>query len=461
PPPEREVIVVLEAPEGSGLRHERPAILRVVDATTGAGVADAEVTGPGATERTDADGFCELPRDGGKPRAWTVTAEGYAPEVAGGIGAGATVGVVPGRPLAIVVRDTFDRPVPGARIALVGWLQRERFGGLPAAPPDFELQRITAGSDGQGRFAAVEGVEHLRVSAAHHLATEIPIRAVPAGPDGLVVRLRQWPGGDYEPQSPREPSGAEILVRDAGSLAPVAGLALQLESFEPPVRRFSARTGADGVARVRCPPGEYGCLPAGPFTSHTFARIHVAAGAEQTRFLVRARRNPTVSFEIAELPADATVLCAVDGAQREVLVDEPMAVRGGLPMILIAQGGGSENVWRIDPVAADDAHRAFQRSWRPHTAERPAPVSRRPRVRAESAGTVLVDIRDPKGRFLSGRASVDGRWAGRGSRITFRRIPAGPHRVVVWAEGREVLVRPVTVLPGKTVRLLARLRPLE
>ncbi|MHC5020730.1 MAG: hypothetical protein ACYTGX_11575, partial [Planctomycetota bacterium] len=38
PPPEREVIVVLEAPEGSGLRHERPAILRVVDATTGAGV---------------------------------------------------------------------------------------------------------------------------------------------------------------------------------------------------------------------------------------------------------------------------------------------------------------------------------------------------------------------------------------------------------------------------------------
>jgi hypothetical protein len=202
-------------------------------------------------------------------------------------------------------------------------------------------------------------------------------------------------------------------------------------------------------------------VPAGPFSSHTFAQIHVAAGAEQARFLVRARRNPTVSFEIAGLPADAMVLCAVDGAQREILVDEPTAVRADLPMVLIAQGAGSENVWRIDPVADGDAHRAFQRTWRPHTADRPAVRSRQPRVRVEAGGTVLVDIRDPKGRFLSGRASVDGRWDGRGSRITFEVLPAGPHRVVVWAEGREVLVEPVTVANGTTVRVLARLRPLE
>ncbi len=460
-PKRDEAIVVLEAPAGSGMRRERPAILRVVDWHTGRGIAEAEVEGPGATERTDTDGFCELPRDEGDARAWIVTAEGYAPAVANGIGAGAVVRLSPGTALRVRIVDTLDRPVTGARVALVGWLKTTSHRASGARPPDFELHRTTTGLKGWGEFAAVTGREYVRASAARHLTAEIAIEAMVAGPDGFVLRLRQWPGGEFAPQSPQEPAGMEIQVRDASTLAPVAGLPLRLESFETDGALFAARTGPDGIARVRCPAGEYGCEPQSPFASHSFERVHVDASTDRRRFLVRVVPNPTVAAEVQGLPAETMLTYAVSGAQRESRVGVPVAVRPGLPLVVSVAARGADNAWSVDALARNETHRSVQLTWRAHTATRPRAAAPAGRPPESEVGVLLVDVRDAKGRFCSGRVSLDGRWSGRGSRITLPRVDAGPHRVVVWADGREVLVQPVTVVAGERVRLLVRLRRLD
>lgn len=458
PHPRAEPIVVLEAPEGSGLRRERPAILRVIDAASGHGIEGATVDGPGATERTDTEGFCELPRDTGKPRAWTVTAAGYAPGVANG-SERSVLPLFPGAPLRLQVLDTFDRPVAGARVALVGWLRAP--GSTPVVPPDFELQHSTTGPKGWGEFAAVTGREFVRVSAARHISAEVPITALATGPDGLVLRLRQWPGADFVAQSPAEPAGMEIEIRDSKSLAPVPDLPIQLESFEPDGPVYAARTGPDGIARVRCAAGEYGCRPRGPFAPFAFDRVNVDASADRRRFLVRAHPNPTIALEIAGLPPGDLVMLAVDGAQRELACGTPVAVAAGVPLVASARRGGIDAVWRIEALEHRTAHRTVAVTW-PATVRIAPPstpwvaTSSRPRP-----GTLLVDVRDAKGRFCSGRVSVDGRWGGAGSRVTIAHVPAGPHRVVIWAPGREVLVEPVTVVAGDVTRLLARLRALD
>jgi len=461
PRPRQEPVLVLEAPEGSGLRRERPAMLRVISFAEGAPIRGAKVTGPGATDLSDPDGFCELPRDGGKPRAWTVTKHGYVPAAVRGIGRGEVIVLRRGRPLEFRVLDTFGRPVPGARVALVGWLNRVPTGARPDREPNFELELAAAGSGGEVRLSAVEGVEHLRVSAARHLTMELPISALPAGPGGLVARMRQSPGGDFRPQSPREPAGLEILVRDASTLAPVPGLPLRLQSYEPDGALFAARTGRDGVAVVRCPAGKYGCLPGGPFALYGFERANVAASTEPARFLIRATRNPTVAFEIAGLPEGATLVCAVDGSQREVEAGRPVAVRAGLELALTAQGAGSDNVWRLPALHPDEEHRTVQLAWARHTVTPPALPKARGYEAGAARGSVLVDVRDPKGRFLSGHVSVDGRWDGKGSRVAFEQVTPGAHRVVIWAQGREVLVKPIEVKAGAATRLLGRLRPLD
>jgi hypothetical protein len=76
-------------------------------------------------------------------------------------------------------------------------------------------------------------------------------------------------------------------------------------------------------------------------------------------------------------------------------------------------------------------------------------------------GTLVVSIRDARGRFCSGFCSLDGAEPRHGARITLRDVPEGPHRVVVWAEGHEALLEPVAVVAGGATRVVARLRRLN
>jgi hypothetical protein len=166
-----------------------------------------------------------------------------------------------------------------------------------------------------------------------------------------------------------------------------------------------------------------------------------------------------VTLDRSGLRGDAEAWIS-DGAQEyRMEPGRPLPVPAGVPLTLRVRDAVADRTHPLGPILED---RTVEVPWPaapdpPATVASPVPA---PHAAPRGAGSLALTLRDAGGRFLSGFASLDGHPPLPGARPTWSHVPAGPHRVAVWAEGHEALVIPADVTDGGTTRLQVRLRAL-
>ena len=446
-------VPVIDAPVSAPAIRKPPAVVQILSRATGLAVEGAEVKRREALGWTDADGFATVAAQSGP---WRVTATGFV-----------TTEFVVARPIVLYlqpaaafeirVTDVSGTPIDEARVRCI-----ERHDRRETARSEW----VHTNHEGLTRLAdAAPGPKaQFEVAARGWFTLTVPASLVRADRDGRVLRLdtpapvlardRDDPHGHHDRHGGAAGRGVWITLHRHGGHEPVPGYSLGAAAAGRPGRR-RIRTGIDGRVRLPARGRRVFVTSWDPFAPLGLDPECAECGAGDDQ-IFHLRRRPMVRLERSGLPNGVTATLVALGRSAPVRWNRRQPVPGGVDLAVRLVTATADVIEPLGQVAFDASERRIGVDW-PHvavvaawTARPAAPVA----PPDQGAGRLTVSVRDYTGRFVSGSVSLDGAKPKRGARLDFGRVAAGPHRLVVWARGREARVHAVAVVAGQEARVV-------